>query len=145
MAPDEMKKILALAAAHDGRTWPDDAGFLAMARAWYECAGADDWLTFELARQAVYEHYRAETRRIMPADIRNRALEIRHQRLQRTELPDGVLDELAEAMTVSGAAYRAVLAAAEDAIVAGAGPDGAVAAAKLAGRGGLRAIDRERS
>jgi len=62
MTRSQVTLVLAKAAAFDQRTIGE-----ADAEAWMDVIGD---LPFDAAKAAVSTHYRAETRRIMPADIR---------------------------------------------------------------------------
>lgn len=139
MKKSEVNDLLAAAKAVD--RWVEN-GPVAVA-GWHRIvgdeAGTYPWLTYPLALAALDAHYERETRTVMIADIINGARAIREQRLARAgELPDTVLAELAEAMPAGADTYRAVLAAAEDAIVAGRDPGPAAVAAR---HGRLRALD----
>lgn len=132
MKKSDISDLVVLAAGNDGRE-PSKTNV----ESWFAVFGADDWLTPELAREAVIRYYRAESRRIMAADILRVAAEIRAERLLETPMPDAVLDELAEVLHLPDA-YRAVHDAAKAAIVARQDP---VSAARLAGAEARRAID----
>lgn len=69
----ETARLLTMCAAYDNRT-PSEAAVIA----WHE-ALAD--LAFEDAKTAVVDHYRASREWIMPADVRQRIVEIRRHRL----------------------------------------------------------------
>lgn len=93
MTAEEIAAILATAAAYDART-VGEADIIA----WH--AALSD-LPYTQARDAVIEHYRTETRRIMPADIRARVRAMREHLISRSPIPAPPADPTA---------YRANLA-----------------------------------
>ncbi|MGI5485180.1 zinc finger domain-containing protein [Microtetraspora malaysiensis] len=76
---EDTADILATCAAYDART-VGEADILA----WHQIIGD---LPYEQARDAVVEHYRAEHRRIMPADVRARVKAIRERLIARAPIP----------------------------------------------------------
>lgn len=79
MNRSEAAQLLGLAAAADRRTI-GDADVLTWADLLHDVA-------FEDARQALHEHYRQETRWVMPADIRKRVKAARQARVEAAPLP----------------------------------------------------------
>jgi Asp-tRNA(Asn)/Glu-tRNA(Gln) amidotransferase A subunit family amidase len=79
--------LLGMCAAYDQRTIGD-----ADALAWHEILSD---LDFEDAKLAVVAHYRTETRRVMPADIRAAVKKIRAERVTHPdEIPDADPDDV---------------------------------------------------
>jgi hypothetical protein len=86
MTYDEIKKLLALAAARDSRV-PSQV----MALAWHEDLGD---LDFDTARQAISRHFRTSTEYLQPAHIRQHAEEIdREQRRAAREQREAIAAE----------------------------------------------------
>jgi hypothetical protein len=86
MTPEEIIDLLTVAAAYDQRTTgPGDVA------AWHAVLGD---VSFTRAREAVIAHYRENSRRVMPADIRQHARNAtRPERTPVAELTAGVPDE----------------------------------------------------
>jgi hypothetical protein len=79
--------LLGMCAAYDQRTIGD-----ADALAWHEILSD---LDFDDAKLAVVAHYRTETRRVMPADIRAAVKKIRAERVTHPdEIPDADPDDV---------------------------------------------------
>lgn len=72
MRANEIKTVLNAIAGYDGRTWPADAE-----TAWLAIVGR---YPLEDAIQAVREHYATSEKRIMPANIRTRCIQLREIR-----------------------------------------------------------------
>lgn len=82
MKPSEVVELLSVAAAFDQRTVGEfDAG------AWHAAIGDLDLAD---ARTALIDHYRDRRDRVMPADIRERVVDLRRSRL--AAVPDPVPD-----------------------------------------------------
>jgi len=88
MRPHEAAELLALAAAFDQRTVGE-----ADALAWAEALGNINQAD---ARTAVTEHYRHETRRLMPVDVLTGVRRIRSNRLAEfaEQVPDADPDDV---------------------------------------------------
>jgi hypothetical protein len=88
MRPHEAAELLALAAAFDQRTVGE-----ADALAWAEALGNINQAD---ARAAVTEHYRNETRRLMPVDVLTGVRRIRSNRLAEfaEQVPDADPDDV---------------------------------------------------
>lgn len=122
LTPEDAEAILANAALRDGRTWPTEETFRLAAACW--AADLDDpWLTPGIAAEALKRHYRADSRRIMPADLLAHAENIRRERLALVRMPDPP-----PGLTADPALYAEALTAAETAILAGEDPAPAMAA-----------------
>ena len=144
VTPDGMRRLLAIAAAIDGRTWADDDGFRATARSWHETIRRELEqrrrfpLDCRLAEDAVYAWYGCRPpgrHRIMPDDICDQAAALRRDRLARTGIPDPPED----LDTSDDAAVSEAMAAAREAIAAGGTrADAAAAMAEVARRHPLR-------
>jgi hypothetical protein len=93
---------------------------------WFALIGADEWITYELALDALRAHYRAGNRTVMPHDILSNAGQIAGERLMLTAVPLAVIELAEEAATRAGtgggAAFHAVMTAARSAIVSGENP-----------------------
>lgn len=122
MKLSEVAALLAVAARTDRWIEPDNP---AVVERWQHLT-AEPWLTPRLALDALDAFQRTETRGVTPADILNRAREIRRDRLSRAPIPDPPREALA-----SPAAWLAACAAAERAIIDG-HPPAAVTAAMAA-------------
>lgn len=82
MNPSDVVELLSVAAAFDQRTVGEfDVG------AWHAAIGDLDLAD---ARTALVDHYRTRRERVMPADIRERVVDIRRARL--AAVPDPVPD-----------------------------------------------------
>jgi hypothetical protein len=125
--------LLGLASGLDGRTWPTEDDFRQAAASWAATLN-DQWLTPEIAIEALKRHYRAEPRRITPADLLDHAQDIRRERLGRVRMPDP-----SPAMAGDPDLYVVGMAAAETAILAGQDPAAAMATAVSARSGELLA------
>lgn len=82
MTPSQVAELLSVAAAFDQRTIGEfDIG------AWHAAIGD---LDFDDARASLVAHYRDRRDRVMPADIRQRVIDLRRSRL--AAVPDPVPD-----------------------------------------------------
>lgn len=142
--PDDIRRLLAIAASIDGRTWADDTAFRAAAASWYETIRRELGrrrfrLTGGLAEAAVYAWYGRESFPVKPAGVLDMAQEIRRDRLAATPVPDppedlDVFDDKAVAEAMGDA--REVIAA------GGSREDALAAMAAVARRHPLRQIER---
>jgi hypothetical protein len=126
MEKDQIMDLVMLAAGNDYREISH-----VNVEAWHKQFGGEEWLTYELAEDAVVRFYNAESRKIMAADILRVAREITTERLLETPIPEAVIDLAGEALVVIGG-YDAIMQAARTAIVARKDP---VAAARIAAAG----------
>ena len=117
MTPEETSKLLATCATYDHRK----VGTLDVV-AWHRIIGD---LSFRDCEDAVFAHYGETPDWIMPAHIRQRVMEVRHKRLQDTEIPPPPPELLDDPD-----AYRAALHAA--AVAIGDGRDPGVAMQAIA-------------
>lgn len=90
MTPAEVAALLTAAKSLDDRVTPDKP----RTAGW--CATLDEDLTFDDARTFLVDHYRTETRAIMPADINIRWRAVKRTRAEEAaarqllDAPDGV-------------------------------------------------------
>lgn len=105
MTIEETIDLLTVVAAFDRRTVGE-----ADATAWHAAIGD---LPFGDSREAVIAHFRECTDWLMPAHVRNRVKEVRHQRIQDAGIP-APPPELLDDPRAYGAALQAAAAAIAD-------------------------------
>lgn len=112
MTGDEVGKLLGLMALADNRKPPeDDEGRAAMIAFWLSMVGD---LNYAEAAQAVQEHYRESRDWIMPADIRERVMRVRNERIAKAEIPPPPPELLDDPVAYNAALRAAITAIADD-------------------------------